>query len=58
MTIPPGDVLVIAGDITNYGFPDEIKAFNENMGEFFCILKVNSHFYNLKLSQIIKNISK
>ncbi|VDN55378.1 unnamed protein product [Dracunculus medinensis] len=40
MTIPPGDVLVIAGDITNYGFPDEIKAFNENMAKLRYPFKV------------------
>ncbi|TMS35026.1 hypothetical protein L596_002508 [Steinernema carpocapsae] len=31
--IPPGDVLLIAGDFTSCGLPKEVKAFNENLGQ-------------------------
>lgn len=33
-TIPPGDILLIAGDFTSCGLPKEVQAFNKNLGEF------------------------
>ncbi|VDK41985.1 unnamed protein product [Anisakis simplex] len=31
--VPPGDILIVAGDFTSCGLPKEIKMFNENMGK-------------------------
>uniref|UniRef100_A0A914UWR2 Calcineurin-like phosphoesterase domain-containing protein n=1 Tax=Plectus sambesii TaxID=2011161 RepID=A0A914UWR2_9BILA len=39
-TVPPGDVLIIAGDFTSCGLPKEIKAFNDNMGQLKHTYKV------------------
>uniref|UniRef100_A0A915AJX5 Calcineurin-like phosphoesterase domain-containing protein n=2 Tax=Parascaris univalens TaxID=6257 RepID=A0A915AJX5_PARUN len=30
-SLPPGDILIIAGDFTSCGLPKEVKSFNENM---------------------------
>ena len=31
--VPPGDVLLHAGDFSNIGMPKDIKAFNDYLGE-------------------------
>ncbi|VDM42483.1 unnamed protein product [Toxocara canis] len=38
-SIPPGDILIVAGDFTSCGLPKEVKAFNENMGQCRCTSK-------------------
>lgn len=31
--VPPGDILIVAGDFTSYGRPDEVKLFSEYLSK-------------------------
>lgn len=33
--VPPGDVLLVAGDFTSCGLPKEVQYFNKNLGTVF-----------------------
>ncbi|KHN83338.1 UPF0046 protein T07D4.2 [Toxocara canis] len=39
-SIPPGDILIVAGDFTSCGLPKEVKAFNENMAQMKHTFKI------------------